>query len=293
MVLSQFPDIGLPVIRRFDPPTRKRSGAKAVVDIIGAIPGDRAFPLNFQHFAQRCVYHYSERLALRPIALSDAWPLYEATQVEGFNDHLLWQRPEHRLPVFERIESIAAQARNGRIAALAAVLRKTGQFVAVYRFAPYADGVEMSLWTHPEFWGGGFGTETTRLAVQAAMNESDAPRLYARSMHENKPAHRVLEKVGLDPVDLGSIRDEAGRERHYMVFRIERAEWAARDLREGLETIDIKRWRAEEDRRRPDHLPTPAVPAVPPATWVVKSDSLENLPVLNPGRVSGPHSRLR
>lgn len=190
--------------------------------------------MEFNQFAQRINHHYSERLALRQIALSDAWPLFEATQADGFNEHLLWQRPEHHLPVFERIESIIDQAQSGKIAAIAAVARKTGQFAALYRFAPFADGVEMSLWTHPEFWGGGFGTETTRLAVQAAMAESDANRLYARSMNDNKPAHRVLEKVGLKPTDLGSIRDESGYERHYLTYKIERSDWTTQE-----EQIDL------------------------------------------------------
>lgn len=194
--------------------------------------------MEFKQFAQRINHHYSERLALRPIALSDAWPLFEATQADGFNEHLLWQRPEHHLPVFERIKSIIEQAQAGQIAAIAAVARKTGQFAALYRFAPFADGVEMSLWTHPEFWGGGFGTETTRLAVQAAMAESNIKRLYARSMNDNKPAHRVLEKVGLKPTDLGSIHDESGAERHYMTYRIERADWSAQEAPNGLSRVE-------------------------------------------------------
>jgi len=194
--------------------------------------------MDFKKFGQRINHHYSERLALRPIALSDAWPLFEATQADGFNEHLLWQRPEHHLPVFERIESIMDQAQSGQIAAIAAVARKTGQFAALYRFAPFADGVEMSLWTHPEFWGGGFGTDTTRLAVQAAMAESDTKRLYARSMNDNKPAHRVLEKVGLKPSDLGSIRDESGSERHYMTYKIERADWSTQETQIDLRTLE-------------------------------------------------------
>lgn len=193
--------------------------------------------MDFKQFSQRINHHYSERLALRPIALSDAWPLFEATQADGFNEHLLWKRPEHHLPVFERIESIISQSESGHVAAIAAVVRKTGQFAALYRFAPFADGVEMSLWTHPAFWGGGFGTETTRLAVHAAMAESDANRLYARSMNENKPAQRVLEKVGLKPTDIGTIRDENGLLRHYLVYCMNRSEWTMPETRAGLQKI--------------------------------------------------------
>jgi len=200
--------------------------------------------MEFKEFARRINHHYSERLALRSIALSDAWPLFEATQADGFNEHLLWRRPDHHLPVFERIESIISQGDNGQVAAIAAVARKTGQFAALYRFAPFADGVEMSLWTHPAFWGDGYGTETTRLAVHAAMAESDTTRLYARSMNANKPAQRVLEKVGLKPSDIGSIRDEAGVDRHYLVYCIERSEWTSPDARTGLQKVATPSQRA-------------------------------------------------
>ncbi|MFK7963581.1 MAG: GNAT family N-acetyltransferase [Burkholderiaceae bacterium] len=225
--------------------------------------------MNFKQFSKRIDHHYSDRLALRPIALSDAWPLFEATQADGFNEHLLWQRPEHHLPVFERIESIIAQAQSGQIAAVAAVARKTGQFAALYRFAPFADGVEMSLWTHPAFWGGGFGTETTRLAVHAAMAESNTNRLYARSMNENKPAQRVLEKVGLKATDMGSICDESGAERHYLTFTMDRADWNAADASLDLRKVETP---AEASTA---YLVEASANSSPEATAWVNSDGCE------------------
>ena len=49
---------------------------------------------------------YSNRLALRPLALSDGWPLFEATRNPEFNRNLLWPQPPDTMAVFDRVNVI-------------------------------------------------------------------------------------------------------------------------------------------------------------------------------------------
>ena len=64
---------------------------------------------------------FSERVALRPVALCDAWPLFVATRNPMFNQHLLWAQPDREELVLKRVRLIMEASRRGRLTALSAV----------------------------------------------------------------------------------------------------------------------------------------------------------------------------
>lgn len=174
--------------------------------------------------ARRAPYHYSERLCLRPVALTDAWPLWHATRDERFNAHLLWEQPARELDVFERIEHMHELARRNEVLTLSCTWRQSGQWAGVFRYAPFADGLETSLWVHPDFWAvPGLATEFGRLGLHVGFMESAAERLYARSLVENRAVHKLMGPSGFVALDRGALTDEAGRQRDYVLYRIDRA----------------------------------------------------------------------
>src|SRR5207237_5531935 len=61
---------------------------------------------DFQELTDRLERVYSRRLALRPVSLADAWPLFQATRNPLFNKHLLWDQPEDEHAVLQRIDAI-------------------------------------------------------------------------------------------------------------------------------------------------------------------------------------------
>ena len=104
---------------------------------------------DFLELTQALECSFSERVALRPVALCDAWPLFAATRNPLFNRHLLWPRPEREEQLLKRVRMIMEASRRGRLTALSAVARNSGEFIALFRFQPHAtlfDTIEMGVW---------------------------------------------------------------------------------------------------------------------------------------------------
>jgi RimJ/RimL family protein N-acetyltransferase len=191
----------------------------------------RTTRIRFNELNDRLERLSSPRLALRQVALADAWPLYQATRNPQFNRHLMWDRPEGDAQVLQRIDAIVDASRRGAMAAVSAVVRETGEWVSLYRFQPYAadpEALEMGLWTHERFWRGGYSLELTRACIDAAFEISDAERLIAAAAPENEGSCRVLEAGGLQPGELVLRSAESGRRVPLREYQLTRSAWAAR-----------------------------------------------------------------
>lgn len=184
----------------------------------------------FKDLTDRLERIYSPRLALRRLALSDGWPLYAASRNPGFNQHLLWDQPPDEATMLERVDSIASAARRGRLAAVSAVVRQTGEWVSLYRFIPYADDPhawEMGVWTHTNFWRGHYTQELTRMCIDAAFRCSSIDRLVAAAAPENAGSCRVLANAGLTPAKLVTRFTEFGRPVLLKEHVLQRRDWNA------------------------------------------------------------------
>jgi RimJ/RimL family protein N-acetyltransferase len=183
---------------------------------------------------------HSQRLALRPLALSDGWPLFEATRNPDFNKNLLWPQPPDALTALRRVETIMDASRRGAMTALSAVLKLTGEWVALYRFQPYeADRslVEMGLWTHEKFWRDRYSFELTQACVDSAFALSDLPLLMGCTSHDNEASCRILERCGLQPTQVVLRQSETKVERRSQEFQITREHWLRIRAAATFETV--------------------------------------------------------
>jgi RimJ/RimL family protein N-acetyltransferase len=175
---------------------------------------------------------FSERVALRPVALCDAWPLFVATRNPMFNQHLLWAQPENEELVLKRVRLIMEASRRGRLTALSAVARRTGEFVALFRFQPHASlpgTIEMGIWLHDKYWHGRYSLELGRLCVSAAFALSEQVQLLlGASAPGNRGSCRLMEAVGMTPGRTVQRDTEMGYQAELIEYTITRADWAAR-----------------------------------------------------------------
>ena len=174
---------------------------------------------------------FSERVALRPVALCDAWPLFVATRNPMFNQHLLWAQPDTEELVLKRVRLIMEASRRGRLTALSAVARRTGEFVALFRFQPHATlpgTIEMGIWVHDKYWHGRYSLELGRLCVSAAFALSDQVQLLlGASAPGNRGSCRLMEAVGMTAGRTVQRDTEMGYQAELLEYTISRADWAA------------------------------------------------------------------
>jgi RimJ/RimL family protein N-acetyltransferase len=187
-------------------------------------------PTDFHDLTARLISVYSKRLALRPVCLSDTWPLFDATRHPAFNAHLLWDQPGSEWEVYRRVEAVVEATRTGKMASVSAVLKETGAWVSLFRFQPAGaaegdEALEMGLWTHTRYWHGRFSLELGRMCVDAAFQQPGVQRLIGITSTDNRSSCQLMELVGLH-LRGEALRDsESGTSRPSLVFEVDRATW--------------------------------------------------------------------
>jgi len=177
---------------------------------------------------------HGRRIALRPAALCDAWPLFHATRNPLFNKHLLWPQPEEESAVLERMDLIVNAASRGRLSALSAVVKATGEWIGLFRFQPYGRDpgdpgtLEMGVWLHDKFWHGRYSLEIGKLCVDAAFALSEVERLVGASAPDNRGSCSLMMAVGMSPTDLVMRDAETGIPVLLQEYSITREQWRGR-----------------------------------------------------------------
>lgn len=222
---------------------------------------------DFLELTQALECSFTKRVALRPVALCDAWPLFTATRNPAFNRHLGWARPETEDQVLKRVRLIMDAARKGRLTALSAVQRTTGDFIGLFRFIPHVTPgtVEMGVWMHDKYWHGRYGLELGQLCVSAAFAQSGVDRLLGATTLGNRGSCHLMTAVGMTPDGLVERDFEIGR-LTLREYTITRADWAARHAT-AFSTFDDQRVVDHEPAHRATPVQTPvAVADVTPET---------------------------
>ena len=170
---------------------------------------------------------HSPRLALRHPALCDAWPLFQATRNTLFNRYLLWDQPDDDLDVIDRMDAIIEATRQGKMVAVSAVIKTTGEWIGLFKYQPYATAssvVEMGVWMHDKFWHGRYALELGRACVDAAFALSGVDTLIGAAAPGNRSSRRLMELCGLRPTHLVLRQCENGAQLELQEFSLSRAE---------------------------------------------------------------------
>ncbi len=190
---------------------------------------------DYREFGQQLERVHTKRLAVRQVALCDAWPLFQATRNPIFNEHLLWKAPACEDPVLARIGAVMDASRQGKMCAVSVVRKANGEWASLFRFQPYARDpkkVEIGLWTHDAFWQGGFGGELGMAFIDCAFLSTDVPELIGVATSGNRSSCRLMKVCGMAATGFETRRSETGEEIHFQVFEITREAWLAQK-REG------------------------------------------------------------
>jgi RimJ/RimL family protein N-acetyltransferase len=154
-----------------------------------------------------------------------------------FNSGLLWAQPAQTSEVFERVEALMQAAQQGRLAAVSAVVKETGQWVGLFRFLPHAanplGAVEMGIWMHPVFWHGRVSLELCKACVDAAFSLSDARLLVGAASPTNHSSNRLLKLIDLVPVRTVWRKHETLGDVELIEHELTRQQWLAQRAQEA------------------------------------------------------------
>jgi RimJ/RimL family protein N-acetyltransferase len=188
----------------------------------------------YERLSEAAARRASPRLRLRPLALADAPPLWQATRHPDFNTWLTWPQPATPEDLSDRVARLVAQHRRHEACLLSALDRATGRWVGLYRIAPdlwRADQgwFELGMWVHPAYWGsaggGGWAAELHAQGTALAFEASDAPGLSARTAKENIRGWKTLERMGFVRDGECEIAVEGRAPNPGWVYRLARQAW--------------------------------------------------------------------
>ena len=199
-------------------------------------------PVSYQRLSEKLERIHTKRLALRPVCMSDAWPLYQATRNSLFNAGLRWEAPADEGPVLERVEVISNASQRGKLAAVSVVLKDTGEWVSLFRFQPYEGDeniVELGIWTHHAFWQGGYSLELGKACVDAAFLFSEASALIGTATPENRASRRLMESCGMTLGKAITRKSETQKDKDipYLEFSITREKWLQQERSENFAQV--------------------------------------------------------
>ncbi len=191
--------------------------------------------IDFEGLAHELQFVHTSRLALRPVSIADAWPLWDATRNPAFNAGLLWGQPDHQEQVFERVNAIMQASHRGRLAAVSAVCRQTGQWVGLFRFLPFAGNtraVEMGIWVHPAFWHGRLALELAQACGNAVFSFFPGLELLiGAAAPSNRGSCSLIRMCGMVPARTVWRKHETMPDVELIEHELTRARWLEGSVR--------------------------------------------------------------
>lgn len=155
---------------------------------------------DFQSLSIDLCHIHNSRVALRTVALSDSWPLFEATKNPLFNKHLTWKAPATDVEAIRRVNLIRRSTERGEMSAVSVVSKHDGAWMGLFRFQPHpsdADALEIGYWSSDRFWHANYGLEVGMMCVDAAFKLSNIHRVTGLAVPVNKSACMGMRRGGL------------------------------------------------------------------------------------------------
>ena len=155
----------------------------------------------------------TDRLLLRKVTLEDIPMLFKMESTPEVNEFT-------GDPVSITIEELEKKIKGSILkdyqehgyGRFAVIEKESGSFIgwAGLKYLPEFDQVDLGYRFLPEFWGKGYGTESSETLIEYGFNELDLSQIIAIAYPENVASIKIMEKIGmtfdkLAPYDPGDI----------------------------------------------------------------------------------------
>jgi len=160
----------------------------------------------------------TERLVLRPLAVSDAEHIYKSwTSDPDVAQYMIWELHENAEVTKDWLKGVEAGLDSETSYVWGVVLRETGLLIgsAGIAFVPEQDCFELGYNFMKSAWGMGYATEASRAILEFAKGPLSKRRFFCRHAVENVRSQRVIEKLGFTFAGEGSYVSMTGK-KHFI-----------------------------------------------------------------------------
>ncbi len=130
-------------------------------------------------------------LVFRPLARSDAFPLFQAAaSTPEFNRYLLWPTPSTPEEVQTQVDKLIREGIMERSASFSLSDKDTGAWKGLCVYKAYREGIEMSSYLSPKEWATGTIVLSGKCMIQSLMTQFNLP-VYVRV----RPGNQSMLKI--------------------------------------------------------------------------------------------------
>lgn len=189
--------------------------------------------MHFPHFHQKIAElfhnHTSKNLAFRDLSRADSWPLLDATTHPEFNRFLLWDAPKDINCALVQVEKLIRQHQLFRCVAISIVERQSGTWKGMAVLKTFRDGIEMSLYIHPDAWNTGIVFSAGCAIIELLFQHFPNTVIYNRVIVGNRRMYKINVSYGFEPTDQVGDEHANGEPRVLDVFRLNVDKWKTFD----------------------------------------------------------------
>lgn len=169
---------------------------------------------------------YAKKVAFRPFSRADGFPLFEATRHPDFNRNLLWAAPDTEHEIFQQVDKLIREHTLGRALVFSVSDRPTGTWQGLLRVKDYEDGVELSLYLHPDTWHRGFVVTVGSATIELIFRHHPKIPVYLRVMPTNERMLKVCELNNFEHIRNETDFHPQQGEKELKVWRLTKERWA-------------------------------------------------------------------
>ena len=171
----------------------------------------------------------TDRLTLRRLAYTDLKDIYDYAKHPEVSKHLIWAAHETELDSIEFLNFVLEKYNKNQPAPWGIALKKEKKVIGTIGYLDWDKKnakAELGYVLHCCYWKKGYMTEALKSVVDFGFNKMYLNRIEARTVPENIPSQKLLEKVGFKRE--GLLREQMlvkNRFRDFYIYSIIKKEY--------------------------------------------------------------------
>lgn len=141
---------------------------------------------------------YTDRLIIRPIAISDAYDMFEYAKTNLVGPNAGWEPHSTVEDTIRIIRQMILFKPSSELGIYAIVLRSENKMIGTIELYNYTPSfkAELGYALNPSYWGMGLTTEAARAVLEFGFKTLELKRVEVGTFTNNYQSQRVCEKLG-------------------------------------------------------------------------------------------------
>lgn len=174
--------------------------------------------------------YYGENFVFRPFLKADTFTLMDATKYPAFNEHLAWDSPEDVATMAEQVEYLLREARMGKLLPISICEKDRGSWIGFFKFAEFREGVEMTMWYHPNYWSSLTLFNSAHAIIDTIFEHTDIEKIYLQTKVDNIKLKKLAKGNGFTFVDNTKMQHQRGHILDLEVYQVTPEQWRKLEL---------------------------------------------------------------